>query len=42
VLDALDEAHSFSLPPTMVEGEFDGIWRAVQAELEREGKKPED
>src|SRR6202789_1326733 len=42
ILDALDEAHSFSLPPTMVEGEFDGIWRAVQAELEREGKKPED
>jgi trigger factor len=42
ILDALDEAHSFSLPPTMVEGEFDAIWRAVQAELEREGKKPED
>lgn len=42
VLDALDEAHSFSLPPTMVEGEFEGIWRAVLAELEREGKKPED
>ncbi|MGA9796607.1 MAG: trigger factor, partial [Rhizomicrobium sp.] len=42
VLDALDETHSFSLPPTMVEGEFDAIWKAVQAELEREGKKPED
>jgi trigger factor len=42
ILDALDEAHSFSLPPTMVEGEFDAIWKAVQAELEREGKKPED
>jgi trigger factor len=42
VLDALDAAHSFSLPPTMVEGEFETIWRAVQAELEREGKKPED
>ncbi|HEY2069461.1 MAG TPA: trigger factor [Rhizomicrobium sp.] len=42
VLDALDVAHSFSLPPTMVEGEFDSIWRAVQAELEREGKKVED
>src|ERR1700761_4138209 len=26
----------------MVEGEFEAIWRAVQAELEREGKKPED
>jgi trigger factor len=42
ILDALDAEHSFSLPPTMVEGEFDAIWRAVQAELEREGKKPED
>ena len=42
VLDALDVAHSFSLPPTMVEGEFDGIWRAVEAELKREGKTAED
>jgi trigger factor len=42
VLDALDEAHAFSLPPTMVEGEFESIWKAVQAELEREGKKAED
>jgi trigger factor len=42
ILDALDETHAFSLPPTMVEGEFDAIWKAVQAELEREGKKPED
>src|SRR6185312_1277019 len=42
ILDALDAEHTFPLPPTMVEGEFDAIWRAVQAELEREGKKPED
>jgi trigger factor len=42
ILDALDAAHSFSLPPTMVEGEFDGIWKAVEEELQREGKKPED
>jgi trigger factor len=42
ILDALDEAHSFSLPPTMVEGEFDAIWRAVEAELQREGKTAED
>jgi trigger factor len=42
ILDALDEAHSFSLPPTMVEGEFDAIWRAVEAELQREGKSAED
>jgi len=42
VLDVLDTTHAFPLPPTMVEGEFDAIWRQVQAELEREGKKPED
>jgi len=42
VLDALDAEHAFSLPPTMVEGEFDAIWKAVQAELEREGKTAAD
>jgi len=42
VLDALDTAHAFPLPPTMVEGEFDGIWNAVQQELAREGKTAED
>jgi trigger factor len=38
ILDALHAAHSFPLPPAMVEQEFNGIWQAVQAELEREGK----
>jgi trigger factor len=42
ILDALDAQHSFSLPPTMVEGEFNGIWRQVEAELKREGKAAED
>ncbi len=42
ILDALDETHHFDLPPAMVQAEFDGIWRAVEAELQREGKKPED
>jgi len=42
VLDALDTAHAFPLPPTMVEGEFEGIWKAVQDELQREGKTAED
>jgi trigger factor len=42
ILDALDAAHSFELPPTMVEGEFEGIWKAVEDELKHEGKKPED
>ncbi len=38
ILDALDAQHSFALPPTMVEGEFNGIWSQVEAELKREGK----
>ena len=42
ILDALDEKHSFALPPTMVEGEFEGIWRQVEAELKRENKTAED
>jgi trigger factor len=42
ILDALDETHSFPLPPAMVEAEFEGIWRAVQAELQREGKSAEE
>jgi trigger factor len=42
ILDALDETHSFSLPPTMVEGEFDAIWKQVEAELRREGKAVSD
>ena len=42
ILDALDEAHTFPLPPTMVEGEFDSIWRQVEEELKREGKSAED
>lgn len=42
ILDALDETHSFPLPPAMVDAEFEGIWRAVQAELQREGKTAEE
>ncbi|MBI3677983.1 MAG: trigger factor [Proteobacteria bacterium] len=42
ILDALDKAHSFSLPPTMVEGEFESIWRAVEAEMKRDGKTAAD
>lgn len=42
LLDALDAAHSFELPPTMVEAEFGAIWRAVEAEMQQEGKTPAD
>ena len=42
ILDALDAQHSFALPPGMVESEFDGIWKQVEAELKREGKTAAD
>lgn len=42
ILDALDAAHKFDLPPTMVENEFNAIWNQVQEELQREGKSAED
>ena len=32
LLDVLDEAHSFDLPPGMVDGEFNAIWSQVEAE----------
>lgn len=32
LLDALDERHSFDLPPLMVKAEFDQIWSQFQAE----------
>jgi trigger factor len=38
ILDALDTAHAFPLPPAMVESEFANIWAQVEAELKREGK----
>jgi len=38
ILDALDAAHGFGLPPAMVETEFDAIWRQVEEELKSEGK----
>ncbi len=42
ILDALDKEHSFALPPGMVEAEFDGIWKQVEAELQRENKTAAD
>lgn len=47
-LDALDTAHDFALPETLVSGEFEGIWKRFSQSLEAEGKtiadggKPED
>ncbi len=42
ILDALDAQHAFALPPGMVESEFEGIWKQVEAELQREGKTAAD
>ena len=42
ILAVLDAQHSFALPPGMVESEFEGIWKQVEAELQREGKTAAD
>jgi len=42
VLDALDNTHTFPLPPAMVEHEFSNIWAQVEDELKREGKTAAD
>ena len=34
LLDKLDEAHQFDLPPTLVEDEFKLMWASVKAEME--------
>jgi len=41
LLDAIDAAHSFDLPPNMLEGEFQEIWKQVQQEKEA-GRLDED
>ncbi len=38
ILDALDGAHTFALPETLVSGEFEGIWRRLNDSLKNEGK----
>jgi trigger factor len=35
LLDALNRGHSFELPPTLVDNEFQAIWGQVMADLER-------
>ena len=42
LLDALDENHDFDLPPTLVEREFEAIWREVEGDLKRQRKTFED
>lgn len=38
LLDALDAGHKFELPPTLVEEEFDNVWRTVTSDLEAQKK----
>jgi trigger factor len=35
LLDALDKAHHFELPPSLVEREFESIWQEMTAHMER-------
>ena len=38
LLDALDKAHAFDLPPTLVENEFKEIWGQLTRSLEQAGR----
>jgi trigger factor len=38
LLDELDKRHKFEPPPTLVEDEFDRVWKSVLSEMENEGK----
>jgi trigger factor len=42
LLDALDEAHKFEAPPSLVADEFERVWAQVKSEMEREKKTFED
>jgi trigger factor len=42
LLDALDEAYDFDLPPSLVEQEFEGVWKQVTDDLERAKRTFED
>lgn len=42
LLDALEKAHDFELPPTLVDTEFEGIWQQVEQSMKQSGKSPAD
>lgn len=42
LLDALDESHSFDLPPKMLAAEFEAIWAQVQQDKQAGNEDPED
>jgi trigger factor len=38
LLDRLDDSHRFEAPPSLVEQEFDLMWKSIKAEMESSGK----
>ncbi len=42
LLDALEKTHDFELPASLVENEFDSIWKQLGDEMMRSGKSFED
>ena len=42
LLDALDEAYDFELPPSLVEQEFESVWKQVNDDLAQAGRTFED
>jgi trigger factor len=38
LLDALDERHKFELPPTLVDQEFENVWKTVENDLKEQGR----
>ena len=38
LLDQLDERHKFDLPPTMVEEEFNNVWKTIEDDLKQQGR----
>jgi trigger factor len=42
LLDKLDELHTFELPPSLVETEFEGMWNELQQRLKQAEKSFED
>lgn len=42
ILDHLADGHQFEVPPSMVDREFDAIWRQIEQDMERSGDSWDD
>lgn len=42
LLDSLEKAHDFALPPSLVDGEFETIWAQTTGQMKQAGKSFED